>query len=400
MLEDTTRMEEIEKEDFKLTEQKDYSYIADTSITQSKSDMGFLTLVDAFNRRLYVIPKYQRKYIWTKEQVENLAISLIRGLPIPPIYVYRNGKGQLEILDGQQRMLSLFLYYKGKYFKNSTNTSIELQELMIDNRLNNEEVSFGKLLQEKYPLKDVKYELKYIENDKEKQEKIVDITYDQLPRNIKNRLDFTPISVIQINVDSEKEKHRMLYKVFENLNSGGTELKNQELRNGVYQSGFYDMLHEINNKNKKWRDLYGPKHTHSRDVELLLRFTAIQYYFTVEAEQVILNNYHDSYPKLLNDFSNEALKFDKKRNDLYRTNLIEFIKKLELEGRIPNLLLESLYFASQHIDGEYKIDSSLCRDILDDERYKENIKKSSSSKLKTKARLQFIYEKLSEYVNR
>ena len=39
---------------------------------------------------LFVIPKYQRKFVWKKEQVQELAISLLRGFPIPPIYAYRN----------------------------------------------------------------------------------------------------------------------------------------------------------------------------------------------------------------------------------------------------------------------------------------------------------------------
>jgi len=50
------------------------------------------------------------------------------------------------------------------------------------------------------------------------------------------RSDFTRISVIEIKVDGEDaHKNRVLYKVFENLNSAGTPLKNQELRNEVYQ---------------------------------------------------------------------------------------------------------------------------------------------------------------------
>jgi hypothetical protein len=158
----------------------------------------------------------------------------------------------MEILDGQQRILSLFLYYKGKYIKNSTNTQVELQRLMSDGRLNRAEISFEKLLEDQYPLKDVIYELKYREEDKEK---VINIRYDKLPMEIRRTVDFTTISVIEIKVDAENQKNRILYKVFENLNSGGTELKNQELRNGVYQCKFYDMLHEINNTNKKWRKI-------------------------------------------------------------------------------------------------------------------------------------------------
>ena len=91
-------IEEIEKQDEEVTEQNDYSFIENTNVTQYKADLAFKTLIDGFDDLLYVIPKYQRKYIWSKEQVENLAISLIRGLPIPPIYVYRNEKNKWKYL--------------------------------------------------------------------------------------------------------------------------------------------------------------------------------------------------------------------------------------------------------------------------------------------------------------
>ena len=45
--------------------------------------MGFKSLVEGVQDNILVIPEYQRKYRWTKEQVEELATSLIRDLPIP-----------------------------------------------------------------------------------------------------------------------------------------------------------------------------------------------------------------------------------------------------------------------------------------------------------------------------
>lgn len=60
------------------------------SVQQYKTDMGFKALVEGVHENMFVIPVYQRKYRWNKTQVEELAASLIRGLPIPPIYTYRN----------------------------------------------------------------------------------------------------------------------------------------------------------------------------------------------------------------------------------------------------------------------------------------------------------------------
>jgi len=385
----------IETLDEKMTEQIDYSFIENTSITQIKADLAFKTLMDGFDQMLYIIPKYQRKYIWSKQQVENLAISLIRGLPIPPIYVYRNKQKQLEILDGQQRILSLFLYYIGKYIKNTTKNPIELQKILSDDRLNKSDMTFEELLEAEYGLKKVDYELKYMENEKEK---IVDIGYDKLSKIIKRTVDFATISIIEIKVDAENQKNRILYKVFENLNSGGTELKNQELRNGVYQCPFYDMLHSINNDNEKWRAIYGEKHKHSRDVELLLRFAAMQHYFKLEDGVIELYNYGNSYPKFLNDFSDEAIHFDEAIINDCRKNIERFITKIEIGERVANLLLESLYFASLYIDGDYEIENDFCKKIAKDDLYVKCTSDSSSSKSKVKGRLNYVYGELSKYV--
>ena len=84
------------------------SYLQGVAVQQYKSDIGFRTLVESVNDNMYIIPKYQRKYRWKKEQVVSLVESLLRGLPIPPIYTCRNENNQLEILDGQQRVCLLY----------------------------------------------------------------------------------------------------------------------------------------------------------------------------------------------------------------------------------------------------------------------------------------------------
>ena len=101
------------------------------SINQVKSDVAFRTLVEGVNEHMYVIPEYQRKFRWSKKKIENLAISLIKGLPIPPIYTYRNDENQLEVLDGQQRIISLFLYFYGKIVESEQSPFFDYQSLEL-----------------------------------------------------------------------------------------------------------------------------------------------------------------------------------------------------------------------------------------------------------------------------
>ncbi|NYC50883.1 hypothetical protein DE171_003390 [Clostridium beijerinckii] len=74
--------------------------------------------------------------------------------------------------------------------------------------------------------------------------------------------------------------------------------------------------------------------------------------FKLENGSIKLYNYENSYPKFLNDFSDEAIHFDKATIDMYKENIESFIDKIEIGDRIANLLLESLYLASIYVNGK------------------------------------------------
>ena len=73
--------------------------------------------------------------------------------------------------------------------------------------------------------------MKYMGSEGEERE--IDITYEGLSASQKRKIDYSPITLAQINVDSEKYRERTLHKIFANLNMGGTPLSSQELRNGI-----------------------------------------------------------------------------------------------------------------------------------------------------------------------
>lgn len=65
-----------------------------------------------------VLPKYQRHFVWEKERVDKLVLSIKEDLFIPPITIgafKENGKLQNFIIDGQQRLTSILLAWLGLY---------------------------------------------------------------------------------------------------------------------------------------------------------------------------------------------------------------------------------------------------------------------------------------------
>lgn len=69
------------------------------------------SVINSLESGFYVIPKFQRRFVWKKEQVANLALSIIKDVPIPPLYLYLGDNKRHVILDGQQRATAIFLYF-------------------------------------------------------------------------------------------------------------------------------------------------------------------------------------------------------------------------------------------------------------------------------------------------
>jgi len=72
--------------------------------------------VDGMNGRLIIQPKYQRHYIYNDGKKDVAVIdSLLKEYPLGLIYFNKTDSGQLEVLDGQQRITSFGRFYLGKF---------------------------------------------------------------------------------------------------------------------------------------------------------------------------------------------------------------------------------------------------------------------------------------------
>lgn len=68
-------------------------------------------------RKLWLNPEYQRGEVWTKSQKQLLVDSLLNNIDIPKIYLreVKKGKFEFEVVDGQQRLRSIFDYLDGRF---------------------------------------------------------------------------------------------------------------------------------------------------------------------------------------------------------------------------------------------------------------------------------------------
>ena len=368
-------------------EDKVFRYFKEETVQQYKSDIGFRTLVESVNENMYIIPKYQRKYRWKKEQLIGLVESLLRGLPIPPIYTCRNSANQLEILDGQQRVMSLFFYYIGYFMKVKKNSSINFSELEVGDS------SFADALLKKYELEKLHVNLKGM-NEEE-----INVDYAALPVEIRRKVDYTMITVIEIKIAQEERREEILQTIFSYLNKNGSILTRQEQRNGIYTCEFYDMLQSFNRKNQKWRRLWGREDAKDRDLEMLLRLCALKKYIYVEKEQnndigFKIEGYFGSYAEMLDRFSKEATAFRKKEIAEYKGSLECFVELFETSNvlSLKAPLLEGFYVLHEKLGIQKKISKTLIEKVWNDPKYKENNRQRTVNIRKMRERWKAVYE--------
>lgn len=80
--------------------------------------------VTGYDDRLDIRPKYQREFVYKDNQRDEVIRTVMRRLPLNVMYWCRTGQDTYEVLDGQQRTISLCEYVDGtfsvddKYFYN------------------------------------------------------------------------------------------------------------------------------------------------------------------------------------------------------------------------------------------------------------------------------------------
>lgn len=66
---------------------------------------------------LDIAPDFQRQYVWNSRQRSGLIESLLLGIPLPSFYFNEESTGKLQVVDGVQRLTTIFWYVMEQRFK-------------------------------------------------------------------------------------------------------------------------------------------------------------------------------------------------------------------------------------------------------------------------------------------
>ncbi|CAN5394656.1 hypothetical protein BH23CHL1_BH23CHL1_24770 [soil metagenome] len=71
--------------------------------------------VTAYNGQLNIRPKYQREFVYKDKQRDEVIRTVRNGFPLNVMYWMKNDEGTFEVLDGQQRTISIGQYLAGDF---------------------------------------------------------------------------------------------------------------------------------------------------------------------------------------------------------------------------------------------------------------------------------------------
>lgn len=94
--------------------------------------------VRGYGGQLDIRPPYQREFIYNENEQQAVISTVLKGYPLNVMYWVRRSEDAecpYEVMDGQQRTLSLCEYVDGKFaydFKNFFNQPADIQKLILD----------------------------------------------------------------------------------------------------------------------------------------------------------------------------------------------------------------------------------------------------------------------------
>jgi hypothetical protein len=158
------------------------------------------------SQQLIISPKFQRRRVWKPQAQSYLIDSIVKKMPIPPVYIRyiidpKKGRTTREVVDGQQRIGTIFDFIRGKFTMSKSHNKDY----------------YGK-------------------------------TYAELPTNLQTQILSYRLNVSILEGVSDEE----VLRVFARLNTYTVPLNKQELRNAQYFGEFKQTVYELAFRHYAW----------------------------------------------------------------------------------------------------------------------------------------------------
>ncbi|MEY4903818.1 MAG: hypothetical protein RLZZ292_1633 [Bacteroidota bacterium] len=260
--------------------------VAEAQIRAKKKEVDFDTkdftiefIVKKYESGEIYIPDYQRDFVWDDKRKSKFIESILLGLPIPSMFLadvsgIDEKEGDLEIVDGSQRIRTLDAFVKNKF---------RLNDLEILSEVN------------------TKY-------------------YKDFPTSRQKRFLNHSLKTLVLSETTDPDARFMM---FERINTGADELKAMEQRKGIYRGLFTDFIYNECSQNEVFKSLtfFTPKvKIRNEAEELILRFFA----YSEKYEDYKKDDAYNFFNDYLKEKNKDA--FDKAAFELKFNEMLQFVQ--------------------------------------------------------------------------
>lgn len=236
---------ELEKTETQIEQLKRQIEQQRNLLNTDRLDVSFGEIMGMYERKEIVIkPAFQRYFRWDEEQKTRFIESLLLGIPIPPIFVAEDGDGVWELVDGLQRVSTVLSFFG----------VLRIEDEGTRSKKNN-----------------------WVLTEGDRVDALEGFTYETIPNQFRLNIKRATCRVEILRWNSNYD---MRFELFNRLNTGGSPLTRQEIRNCIYRdisSNFNDFLKEIaaNQDFRTLIDLSYEQYEQLYDEEFALRFISL-----------------------------------------------------------------------------------------------------------------------------
>lgn len=313
--------------------------------------------------KITIQPDFQRNQIWKTTQKSKFIESIILNFPLPPIYLNETRESTYIVIDGLQRSTALKEFYEGKYAL----TGIEAMP------------------------------------------KYNGLRFKDLPETLQSKFEDKKLTVFVLKPSTPMV---VIYDLFNRINTGGTQLNRQEVRNCIFIGKSTQLLKELSEQHyfKEAID-WGVRDTRMKDRELVLRYLAFRWFDYQNEYTGDMSDYVEAAMKRVNVLDENKIQL--MREDFRRTMVWSFqiwgkanfrIPTPSTRGTINTAILESVCnFLSKKSDDflkkNIKTIATNYNDLIKNEVYYEAVTKSTGNKAKVIDRFRLANEILNQRTN-
>ena len=214
-----------------------------------ETHMQVVSLVRKKEQEKIIVPEFQRNQVWKQQQKSRFIESLILNIPVPPFYLSQDLYGNMVIIDGLQRSSAIFEFLEDSY---------KLVGLEALPHLN-------------------------------------DKLYTDLDKDLRARIEDREILLFILKASVPMS---VVYDIFNRINSNGTPLTRQEIRNCIFIGQSTRLLAKLADEPSFKNSVdYGLPSLRMKDREAILRFFSF-----------IVFDYEKDYKGDLDDFLGRTMR--------------------------------------------------------------------------------------------